>query len=577
MRGRPAPPAGARRPQAPARARTGRSGWRHVAHRRDRDPRGRRPARRGREGAADAGLCAAPGRQRASAARRARSVATSASPSRARTWRRRSSRSAQRSCCSPLAANGRCPSRSSCSDRSRPTASPTSCSCASRSHCPARTAPSTSSTRSPSDRRSGSPRSSSPTAGGPVGVWSSARSRTAHSHSMQTMPARSMPRPLPPPSSRSPTSPVPRSTSAISRPCTSGGHSRAAGGCRVNARLPVTTSVNDKAVSLDVEPRWTLAELLRDELRLTGTKVSCEIQVCGACTVLVDGRPVSSCTYLAADVDGHAVTTIEGLANADRSAPAAAGLRECFAFQCGFCTPGFLMMAQGPARCEPAPSREEIVEHLDGNMCRCTGYEPIVDGGRPGGRSSSRVRIPVAPWLSTSRSGRSVLRRRPRVGEGDRGGGRTPWTWHLPGHAARKVRAVRAGARDDQASRRRRRSKSPGVVAVVTSADLRACSRASATSSPTTTILAIGKVRYYGEPVALVLAETLVRAGRCRRAGAASSTGLAGVVDVAPPGRRLAAGARGGLRPRGRLVQGLATPQLRAEALRQRPPTSRTR
>ena len=146
----------------------------------------------------------------------------------------------------------------------------------------------------------------------------------------------------------------------------------------MNARIPVTTSINDKRVHLEVEPRWTLAELLRDELRLTGTKVSCEMQVCGACTVLVDGSPVSSCTYLAADTDGRDVTTIEGLGGPTDLHVIQQAFDEGYAFQCGFCTPGFIMMTKALLDANPAPSREEIIEHLDGNICRCTGYAPIV-------------------------------------------------------------------------------------------------------------------------------------------------------------------------------------------------------
>jgi aerobic-type carbon monoxide dehydrogenase small subunit (CoxS/CutS family) len=143
-------------------------------------------------------------------------------------------------------------------------------------------------------------------------------------------------------------------------------------------RLAVRTTVNGAAVVVDVEPRWTLADLLRDHLGLTGTKVSCELQVCGACSVLVDGQPVSACTALAADVDGREVTTIEGLADGDVLHPIQRAFVEEFAFQCGFCTPGFVMMAKALLDENPRPSREEVVHHLEGNLCRCTGYAPIV-------------------------------------------------------------------------------------------------------------------------------------------------------------------------------------------------------
>lgn len=140
----------------------------------------------------------------------------------------------------------------------------------------------------------------------------------------------------------------------------------------------ISTRVNGVAVERSVAPRLTLAELLRDELGLTGTKLSCGLQVCGVCTVLVDGLPVSSCTFLAADVDGATVESVEGLSDGETLHPLQQAFVECFALQCGFCTPGFLMMAKSLLDRNPDPNREEVVEYLDGNLCRCTGYDPIV-------------------------------------------------------------------------------------------------------------------------------------------------------------------------------------------------------
>jgi aerobic-type carbon monoxide dehydrogenase small subunit (CoxS/CutS family) len=140
----------------------------------------------------------------------------------------------------------------------------------------------------------------------------------------------------------------------------------------------IATTVNGAAYSGWVPNRRTLAQFLRDDLGLTGTKVSCELQVCGVCTVLVDGEPVSSCTYLAADVDGRRVETVEGLASGDHLHPLQRAFVENFALQCGFCTPGFLMMAKALLERNPDPSEEEIRDYLDGNICRCTGYRPIV-------------------------------------------------------------------------------------------------------------------------------------------------------------------------------------------------------
>lgn len=142
----------------------------------------------------------------------------------------------------------------------------------------------------------------------------------------------------------------------------------------------IETTVNGRAVSCGVPPWETLAELLRDRLGLTGTKVSCDLQVCGACSVLVDGRPVSACTYLAVDVDGRDVRTVEGLAASPSSLhPLQQAFLERGAFQCGFCTPGFLMMAAALLEETPDPSEDEVVEYLEGNICRCTGYRAIVD------------------------------------------------------------------------------------------------------------------------------------------------------------------------------------------------------
>jgi aerobic-type carbon monoxide dehydrogenase small subunit (CoxS/CutS family) len=143
-------------------------------------------------------------------------------------------------------------------------------------------------------------------------------------------------------------------------------------------RTAVTTTVNSVPVTRTVPNRQTLAQFLRDDLGLTGTKISCELQVCGVCSVLVDDRPVSACTYLAADVDGRDVRTVEGIGAADRQHLLQQAFAEHFALQCGFCTPGFLMMSVALLEQNPDPTAEEVVEFLDGNICRCTGYEPIV-------------------------------------------------------------------------------------------------------------------------------------------------------------------------------------------------------
>jgi aerobic-type carbon monoxide dehydrogenase small subunit (CoxS/CutS family) len=145
-----------------------------------------------------------------------------------------------------------------------------------------------------------------------------------------------------------------------------------------HALVPVTVEINGVSVTDAVLTRITLAQFLRDNRGLTGTKVSCEMQVCGACSVLVDGEPVSACTYLAADVDGRRVETVEGLATHGKLHPLQQSFVDNFALQCGFCTPGFLMMAKALLDRNPDPTEEDVKEFLDGNICRCTGYEPIV-------------------------------------------------------------------------------------------------------------------------------------------------------------------------------------------------------
>ena len=147
----------------------------------------------------------------------------------------------------------------------------------------------------------------------------------------------------------------------------------------MTAPLAISLAVNGERVEAHVLPRLNLADFLREHLKLTGTHVGCEHGVCGACTVRVGGEIVRSCLMLAAQADGAAVETIEGLSDSGEIADLQAAFRDRNALQCGFCTPGMLMAAQDLLRGNRTPAREDIREHLSGNYCRCTGYQAIVD------------------------------------------------------------------------------------------------------------------------------------------------------------------------------------------------------
>jgi aerobic carbon-monoxide dehydrogenase small subunit len=140
----------------------------------------------------------------------------------------------------------------------------------------------------------------------------------------------------------------------------------------------ITVTVNGAEHSLEVEPRLLLVHLLREKLGLTGTHVGCDTTNCGACTVLVDGVPVKSCTYFAVQVNGKAVQTVEGLAQGGQLHPIQEGFREEHGLQCGFCTPGMMLVSSALLVENPSPTEEEIRWAISGNICRCTGYQNIV-------------------------------------------------------------------------------------------------------------------------------------------------------------------------------------------------------
>lgn len=137
--------------------------------------------------------------------------------------------------------------------------------------------------------------------------------------------------------------------------------------------------VNEEPVELYVDANKTMLRVLREELALTGTKEGCGAGECGACTVIVDGKPVNACLVLAPELDGMHITTIEGLAKDGELSPLQQSFVDLAALQCGFCTPGFLMSATALLDEIPHPSREEIIDAISGNLCRCTGYARIVE------------------------------------------------------------------------------------------------------------------------------------------------------------------------------------------------------
>jgi carbon-monoxide dehydrogenase small subunit len=139
------------------------------------------------------------------------------------------------------------------------------------------------------------------------------------------------------------------------------------------------TTINGRATALDVEPRTILLDLLRDRLGLTGTKRSCDAQVCGACTVLLDGAPVSACCTLAYEAHGREIETIEGMKTPSGLDPIQQAFVDAAAIQCGFCTPGLVMTTKALLAENPRPTQDEIAAFLGGNLCRCTGYWNILE------------------------------------------------------------------------------------------------------------------------------------------------------------------------------------------------------
>jgi carbon-monoxide dehydrogenase small subunit len=154
--------------------------------------------------------------------------------------------------------------------------------------------------------------------------------------------------------------------------------------------VSLSLTVNGKAVTADVDPRTLLVEFIRNNLSLTGTHVGCDTGQCGACTVLIDGNAVKSCTILAAQANGSKITTIEGLATDGAMHPMQAAFKECHGLQCGFCTPGMVLSAIDLVQRHPNADETVIREGLEGNLCRCTGYQNIVKAVQQGAAAMRR-------------------------------------------------------------------------------------------------------------------------------------------------------------------------------------------
>jgi len=157
-------------------------------------------------------------------------------------------------------------------------------------------------------------------------------------------------------------------------------------------KTPVSLQVNGRSYEIEVEPRRNLADALRDDCGLTGTHVGCEHGVCGACTVLVNGEPVRSCLMFAVQAQGKTVRTVEGLANGEELHPLQKAFWEHHGLQCGFCTPGFLMLAAGVLESDPDISDEDLRHVLSSNLCRCTGYQNILKAVRAAAQELKKTR-----------------------------------------------------------------------------------------------------------------------------------------------------------------------------------------
>ncbi len=169
--------------------------------------------------------------------------------------------------------------------------------------------------------------------------------------------------------------------------------------------MKVVMTVNGAERTGDVEPRVLLVDFLRTNLRLTGTHIGCDTTSCGACTVLIDGEPVKSCTVLAVQADGRSVTTVEGLAQGASLSPVQNGFHEEHGLQCGFCTPGMMLVASALLERNPNPTEEQIRWAISGNICRCTGYMNIVKAIQHAARARAAAAAPGKPAVGAAAGG----------------------------------------------------------------------------------------------------------------------------------------------------------------------------
>ncbi|HEU4356331.1 MAG TPA: (2Fe-2S)-binding protein [Actinomycetota bacterium] len=160
--------------------------------------------------------------------------------------------------------------------------------------------------------------------------------------------------------------------------------------------MEITVTVNGVERTADVEPRMLLVHLIREELGLTGTHIGCDTSGCGACTVLLDGTPVKSCTMFGVQADGRSVTTVEGLATNGTLHPVQAAFKQEHGLQCGFCTPGMMLVGSALLEANPMPSEDDVRVAISGNICRCTGYMNIVKAIQAAGQAKAGAGEPAA-------------------------------------------------------------------------------------------------------------------------------------------------------------------------------------